>query len=280
MDNLTAGDWGRCNEKVNKLHIDLSKLSLLELANLLKSFEDVYHLAAVKLHNEENSLESILASNVNTSSRLFEASGIAGVKNVFFSSSLYTYGSMGPNPMRENDSAFPSNHYGASKLFGELSLEISARKYGFRGISGRFFFIYGPKQYAAGGYKSVIVKNMEYALREKSLEINGDGNQGLDYVYIDDCLTIIQKLMDSDFNGVVNISSGEARTINQLISAIQLITQWHKASHVDRDFTHGSIRIGSTSKLQSIIGPYEFLDFSEGLERTWNSIQHSVRNYE
>lgn len=272
IDNLTAGDWTRCRNEVKKIRMDLSTISSHELVDFLNGFEDVYHLAAVKLHNQENSLGQILANNVIASSKLFEASGIAGVKNVFFSSSLYSYGSFGPKPMSEGDVPIPNNDYGVSKLFGELSLEIAARKYGFRNLSARFFFIYGPRQYADGGYKSVIIKNFEKAIIGKPFEIYGDGEQALDYVYIDDCIEIIHKLMSTDFSGVVNLSSGSSVTIRTLIAEMQKITNATGIIFRNPDFTHGSVRFGSNEKLKSIIGEYSFTELTEGLQMTWESI--------
>lgn len=280
VDNLKSGDWSRCKSEVQKVNLDLSKLSLIELCTLLADYDDLYHLAAVKLHNEENSFEDILDNNVVSTSRLFEAAGLAGIKNVFFSSSLYAYGSMGPDIMNETDIPIPKTYYGASKLFGEIALEIAADKYGFRDVCARFFFIYGPKQFSDGGYKSVIVRNFENALAGQPLTIFGDGDQSLDYVYIDDCISIIEKLMKSDFSGVVNLASGVPVKIRQLVSMIQEITSVQEVIHCKPDFTQGSVRFGSNDKLQAIIGGFEFLDVSQGLIRTWTSMIGDPKSYD
>jgi len=272
VDNLKTGDWARCDSAVTKIDLDLAELSYSEICELVTGYDDVYHLAAVKLHNQNNSLEDILMNNCSVSAKLFDAAGSVGVKNIFFSSSLYAYGSMGPEPMVEDDALEPTTYYGASKRFGELALLIAARKYGFRALTARFFFIYGPNQYSEGGYKSVIVKNFENAIRLEPFQIVGDGKQALDYVYIDDCIEIIQKLMATDYSGVVNISSGMASTILTIVGEMKQITNNFNSINLDKDFTHGSVRYGSTSRLNEIIGGYTFLDLSQGLERTWKSI--------
>ena len=276
VDNLKSGDWSRCNSKVKRLNLDLAKLSSAELCKLLTGFDDVYHLAAVKLHNQKNSLSDIMENNVNLSAQLFESAGSVGIKNVFFSSSLYAYGSMGPKVMDENNVPRPDTFYGASKLFGEISLGIAASKYGFRGISARFFFIYGPKQFSDGGYKSVIVRNMENALRNQPLTIFGDGNQSLDYVYISDCISIIEKLMQSDYSGVVNVASGNPTKISELIETLQKLTTAKEIVYCEPDFTKNSKRFGSNQKLKTIIGEFDFVEISEGLRRTWTSMKGAV----
>ena len=52
----------------------------------------------------------------------------------------------------------------------------------------RYFFVYGPRQFAGTGYKSVIVKSLERLLAGQAPVVYGDGKQTLDYVYVDDAV--------------------------------------------------------------------------------------------
>jgi nucleoside-diphosphate-sugar epimerase len=56
------------------------------------------------------------------------------------------------------------------------------------------------------------------------IEIWGDGEQTRSFLYIDECLKGIRKLMDSDFIGPVNIGSEEMVTINRLAEMIMQIS--------------------------------------------------------
>ena len=67
-------------------------------------------------------------------------------------------------------------------------LRVDERKHSLGATVARLFFIYGPRQYAEGGYKSVIVSNFERLLRGEAPTVYGDGEQALDYVYIDDAI--------------------------------------------------------------------------------------------
>ena len=139
IDNLTSGDWVRCNPEINRLNHDLSKLEISEISDLFKGCEEVYHLAAVKLHNQKNSAKDVLENNIRATQKIFEACGIAGVKRVFFSSSLYAYGYHGPGLMIESNECSPMNEYGLSKLWGEHNLRIAALKHGMQFVNGRLF---------------------------------------------------------------------------------------------------------------------------------------------
>jgi nucleoside-diphosphate-sugar epimerase len=49
------------------------------------------------------------------------------------------------------------------------------------------------------------------------IEIWGDGEQTRSFLYIDECIEGVRRLMESDFSGPVNIGSDEMVTINQLV---------------------------------------------------------------
>ena len=55
------------------------------------------------------------------------------------------------------------------------------------------------------------------------IEIWGDGKQTRSFLYIDECLDGVRRLMDSDFTGPVNIGSEEMVTINHLAELVMNI---------------------------------------------------------
>ena len=191
-----------------------------------------------------------------------------------FTSSLYANGSLGPEPIEEDDHENPSTLYGASKLFSELDLKISSKKYGFSYAIARLFFIYGPKQFAIGGYKSVIVKNFQRFLEGQPMQINGSGNQILDYVYVEDCIKSLIGLSQSKFQGTVNVSSGVGVSVNELIIKMSEICGNNRIEHVEADWTEGTKRIGNNSLLAEVSGYKPNTPLIEGLGKTWESIKN------
>lgn len=272
IDNLSSGDWSRCEDTFEKTNCDLSTISAIELESLLSGYEYLFHLAAVKLHNVTNSDSTIIQSNIVASNKLFRAAGKAGIKRVIFTSSLYANGSLGPKHMTETDHELPTTVYGASKLFSESDLRISSKLYGFSYVITRLFFIYGPKQFALGGYRSVIVKNFEKFLNSEPMEIVGSGNQVLDYVYIDDCVQALAQIANLNYEGIVQISNGEGIRIVDLIDEMSRICKNSKIKNVEPDWTENTVRVGSKDLLQNLLGNLKKTPIEEGLRKTWESL--------
>jgi nucleoside-diphosphate-sugar epimerase len=166
----------------------------------------------------------------------------------------------------------PTTYYGASKLFGESSLKLNSDKFGFQYSIARLFFIYGEKQFALGGYKSVVIGNFERLKSGLPALVNGDGEQVLDYLYIDDCVDALICLMESKVNEIVNISSGQPITILDLTNRMMEIAGLQRFEFVDPDWTHGTKRVGDRSKMETLTGWIPRISLSEGLSRTWESL--------
>lgn len=272
MDNLSTGDWSRLNFDTLTSTFDISTRDLSEIQNALIGVDTLFHLSAVKLHNERNSFDDLLLNNIVATDRLFEAAGNAGVKNVVFTSSLYAYGLAKDNVISEETLPTPSTHYGASKLLGENLLAIAAKKYGFRYAIARLFFIYGPLQFASGGYKSVILKNFERMKAGLPAIINGDGEQVLDYLYLEDCVNALIELGSNPPNDIVNVSSSVPISINSLIGQMAEITGERGTLLTSADWTKGTRRVGSNQKINSLVGWSPRITLEEGLQKTWESL--------
>ena len=272
IDNLSTGSWDRVSSKVNKIDLDLTIAKDEELKKVFDGADVVYHLSAVKLHNQNNSFDSIIQNNVYASQRVFEAAGMAKVKRVIFTSSLYAYGLPGITPMKESSELIPITVYGASKVFGENLLKINSLKFGYSFGVARLFFIYGPNQFAEGGYKSVIISNFERIRRGISATITGDGKQILDYLYIDDCVEALKLLGETHQSDTFNISSGEGQSILELTKVMLQVALGDKFEFVEPDWTKGTIRIGSNQKLREQLGWTPQVSILDGITQTWKSL--------
>jgi UDP-glucose 4-epimerase len=272
LDNLSSGDWNRCSDLIHKHTIDLVNSKVEDIQRYFESVDYVFHFSASKLNSENKNIELMLQNNMNASLKVFTASGLSGVQKVIFSSSLYSYGSYGPGPMEEKNISHPDTFYGLTKFFGEQLLSLEAHKYNFQFVNARLFFIYGPHQYADGGYKSVIIKNFENIKNGKPVTIYGSGEQALDYVYIDDCIESLIQLAGSDFSGLVNISSGKPITVLELIHKMNQLTDSKEIDFLPADWTDGTIRFGLNNKLKSIIGWAPATKIEFGLKKTFESL--------
>ncbi len=149
------------------------------------------------------------------------------VKKIFYSSSACMYperNQLEPdNPNLKENSAYPAapdSEYGWEKLFSERLYLSFKRNYGLDVRIARFHNIFGPQGTWTGGKEkapAAMCRKVAEAEDGGEIEIWGDGEQTRSFLYIDECLEAVHRLMASeDFYGPVNIGSDEMVTINQL----------------------------------------------------------------
>ncbi len=152
------------------------------------------------------------------------------VERVFYSSSacIYpTHNQLDPsNPLCSEESAYPANpdsEYGWEKLFGERLYLSFARNHGVPVRIARFHNVFGPENEWRGGKEkapAALCRKVALAKDGDEIEIWGDGNQTRSFLYIDECLEGVSRLMESNFEGPVNIGSEEMISINDLAKMI------------------------------------------------------------
>jgi GDP-D-mannose 3',5'-epimerase len=157
----------------------------------------------------------------------------AGVKRFFYSSSacIYPdYNQLDPdNPKCSEDSAYPAapdSEYGWEKLFSERLYMSYMRNLGVQVRVARFHNIFGTEGTWTGGKEkapAALCRKVAEAEPGGEIEIWGDGCQTRSFLYIDECLEGVRRLVESDFTGPVNIGSEEMVTINQLAALVMQV---------------------------------------------------------
>ena len=273
IDNLSTGNWDRINPKVNKIESDIADLSEEILGEILETTDVVFHLSAVKLHNNVNSFDEMMRHNVVATEKLLRVSGESGVKTFVFTSSLYSYGLPSVVLTSEDTPLEPTTYYGASKVMGEHLVKMLAPKYGFDYSIARLFFIFGENQYAKGGYKSVIVNNFERLIQGQPAIVHGDGSQVLDYLHVSDCVTALISMAKSPTNTILNVSSSSPVTILDLTLEMIEIFGVGSLVHSEPDWTAGTYRVGSNKKLREMLSWDARVDLHQGLMKTLGSMR-------
>lgn len=277
IDNERSGDWSRVSQHVEQLSFDISELTVSQWRDILQPDDVVFHLAAEKYNSSKTTPERVFACNVLGTEKMIRAAAEIGISRLVFTSSLYAYGSLGPEMMSENDKLQPRTLYGASKSIGEDFLRTYSAEKGLSYNVARLFFIYGPNQFAQGGYKSVILMNFERILKGEPPLVFGDGQQELDYVYIDDCVESLIELSDSSLSGeIVNIASGSGVSIKNLTSKMLKIAE----TTIDpkfgpADWTANTKRIGSPDRMQEKFGWSASTPLEKGLSEVWKWMKSS-----
>ena len=112
------------------------------------------------------------------------------------------------------------------KLFSERLYFAYMRNHGVQVRVARFHNIFGPEGTWRGGREkspAALCRKVAEARDGGEIEIWGDGKQTRSFLYIDECVEGVRRLMDSDFTGPVNIGSEEMVTINRLAEMIMEI---------------------------------------------------------
>jgi GDP-D-mannose 3', 5'-epimerase len=207
------------------------------VASVVNGVEDVYQLAAdmggagyifTGEHDAAVMHNSVLI-NLNT----LQLGTEAGVKRFFYSSSACIYpehNQMDPlNPVCTESSAYPAgpdSEYGWEKLFSERLYLSYMRNYGITVRIARFHNIFGPDGTWDGGKEkapAALCRKVAQAPEGGEIEIWGDGMQTRSFLYVDECVEGVRRLMESDFIGPVNIGSEEMVTINQLAELVMQV---------------------------------------------------------
>ncbi len=158
----------------------------------------------------------------------------AGVKKVFYSSSACMYPAYNQtdpnNPNCAESSAYPAepdSEYGWEKLFSERLYFAFFRNHGLDVRVARFHNIFGPEGTWHGGREkapAALCRKIAEQSDGGEIEMWGDGEQTRSFLYIDECLEGICRLMNSEtFRGPVNIGSEEMVTINGMAQTIMEI---------------------------------------------------------
>jgi len=278
IDDERSGDWRRVRVPCTRLRRDIADLAPEELIELCAGADAVFHLAAEKHNSAKATPQKIIDVNISATRRLFDAAARAGRPKVVFASSLYAYGSMGPEPMRETDLPTPTTMYGVSKLAGEHLLRVAQRDHGLPWSVARLFFVYGPRQYAEGGYKSVIVSNFERLARGEAPTVFGDGEQSLDYVFIDDVVGALLAMVAPEHDGkTLNVASGQGTTVNALTAAMLHASDSQLAPRTcPPDWTAGSRRVGDPAAAGRELGWKAGTPLEVGLQRCWDWLGEST----
>ena len=271
IDNERSGDWSRVNPSCERINADLGDMTVDDFAQVCAGSDGIFHLAAEKYNSSKSSPEKVLNVNILGMHRLLEGAAKVGNPKVVFTSSLYAYGSMGPLPMAEDDVLTPPTMYGLSKVAGENLLRVAQRDHNQRWAVARLFFVYGPDQYAEGGYKSVIQSNFERLARGEQPTINGDGEQSLDYIFIDDVVKALLQLHQNENDGaLVNIGNGAAITINALTDLMQETAGSKlEPKFIPADWTHRSSRVGDNTHCRRTFAWEPETSLHDGLRQFW-----------
>jgi nucleoside-diphosphate-sugar epimerase len=232
-------------------------------------------------------LRSIL---INT--HMVEAAYRAGARRYFFSSSACAYNTQlqqDPNvrALKESDAypAMAERGYGWEKLMSEMFCEEYWHERGMKTFIARFHNVYGPYGTWDGGREkapAAICRKTIEAMDRNDLRITiwGDGHQTRSFMYIDDCVRGIDRIMHCDklIATPINLGSHELVSINELVSKVEKIAGVKLKRQYDLDAPRGVAgRNSDNTFIKQMLKWEPDTPLDKGLAATYKWIQEQYR---
>ncbi len=253
---------------------------------LCRGAADVYQLSADMggMGFIENN-KALCMLSVLTNTHMLLAAQEAGAGRFFFSSSACVYNAdkqKDPNltALAEADAypALPEDGYGWEKLFSERMCRHFREDFGIQTRVARFHNVYGPHGTWCGGREKAPAAVCRKVIAAKasgdhSIEIWGDGTQTRSFMYIDDCVEGILKIMDSGILEPINLGSSEMVTINQLVDIAESIAGVKLERRYKLDAPRGVAgRNSDNTKIKGYLGWEPSISLRDGIRKTYEWI--------
>jgi nucleoside-diphosphate-sugar epimerase len=254
-------------------------------------FDEIYQFAADMggagfVFTGENDAD-IMHNSAIVNLNMLEASWRRNNRRIFYSSSacMYPeYNQVDPNnPNCAENSAYPAapdSEYGWEKLFSERLYLAYLRNKSMDVHIARFHNIFGPEGEWTGGREkspAAICRKVAMAKSGDTIEVWGDGNQTRSFLYIDECIEGVNRLLKADWPGPVNIGSDEMVTINQLVDIVADIA----GKQINKHHIPGPLgvrgRNSDNNLIQQKLGWRPTRTLRSGLENTYSWIEDQVR---
>ena len=245
---------------------------------------DMGGIGYISFHHGESAHNNVLIST-----HMLEASRLNGASHFFFASSACVYpqslqNSPDVTPLREEDvsPADPDEGYGWEKLFTEKLCRYYADEYGLETRVARFHNVYGPLGTYQGGREkapAAICRKVALATDGGDMELWGDGLQTRSFMYIDDCVEGISRLIKSDCREPLNLGTDRLVTINELVDIVcQIAGKSLKKNH-DLTAPQGVRgRNSDNSRLRQVMGWEPSITLEAGLATTYRWIESQLRS--
>jgi UDP-glucose 4-epimerase len=266
LENLEAA---KAQGNLTVVSGDIRDRSLVN--ELMQGVDIVFHQAAVRITQCAEDPRLALEVLADGTFNILEAGVRAGVKKMIAASSASVYGLADEFPTPESHSGYHNRTvYGAAKMFNEGLLRSFHQMYGLEYIALRYFNVYGPRMDTCGAYTEVLIRWMERLADGKPCLILGDGNQTMDFVFIDDVARaniIAAKSPVTD--EVLNVASGIETSLNELAAALgramgrDLRTEYGPARKVNAI----PRRLADTQRAERLLGFRTQVSLEEGLSR-------------
>jgi GDP-D-mannose 3',5'-epimerase len=270
FETLDLRDWKNCVRATRCID---------EVYNLAADMGGIGYITAY--------LADIARNNTLINTHMLEASRSNCVKKFLFSSSACVYAqykqkSAEVTPLSEEDAypADPEPGYGWEKLFAEQMCAYYWKDYKFETRCVRFHNVYGPLGTYDGGKEkapAAISRKVALANNGDEIEVWGDGQQTRSFMYVEDCVEGLRRLMASDYREPLNLGTDELITVNRLVDLISSIAGKSVRKVHDLSKPQGVRgRNSDNNRLRQVLGWEPSISLARGLVPTYRWIEAEV----
>jgi GDP-D-mannose 3',5'-epimerase len=284
VDIKPISRWYQVFDDVENVVADLKLLD--KCRDACRGVSEIYNLAADMggMGFIENN-RALCMLSVLTNTHLLQAAHEASVNRFFYSSSACVYNAdkqrnAEVTPLKESDAypAMAEDGYGWEKLFSERMCRHFREDFGLETRVARFHNVYGPYGTWDGGREkapAAICRKVIHAVETGAdeIEIWGDGRQTRSFMYIDDCVEGIRRIIKSDVTEPLNLGSDELTTINGLVEMVEDIAGVQFRHRHNLSAPKGvNGRNSDNTLIKKYLGWAPEIRLREGMERTYEWI--------
>ena len=288
VDVKSMDDWYQVHPEAENLVLDLNDLDACRKA--VAGMDEVFNLACNMGGMgfiENNKGLCMISVLINT--HLLMACREEGVERYFYASSACVYnGDKQTDPnnpgLKEADAypALPEDGYGWEKLFSERMCRHFREDFGVLTRVARFHNVYGPQGTYKGGREKAPAAMCRKVIEAEqsgnhSMEIWGTGTQTRSFMYIDDCVEGIKRIMYSDVIEPLNLGSDEMVSINQLVDIVEDIAGVKLERHYNLDAPKGvNGRNSDNTLIKENLGWAPAISLRDGMGKTYDWIKEQM----
>jgi len=287
VDKKPLAEWYLHTPGVESLSLDVSQEA--NCHRVCEGAAEVYNLAADMGGMgfiERFRIECLRSILINT--HMIEAAYRAGARRYFFSSSACAYNILlqqdpEVRALKESDAypAMAERGYGWEKLMSEMFCQEYWAERGLKTAIARFHNVYGPHGTWDGGREkapAALCRKVIEAIEKQDLNITlwGDGTPTRSFMYIDDCVKGIDKIMHCDALTAtpINLGSSELVSINELLSKVEKVAGVKLRRHYDLNAPRGVAgRNSDNTFIQQVLKWEPGTSLDKGLATTYQWIK-------
>lgn len=274
LDNLSRGTLANVEAALRDPRVALVRGDIRDLdtlRRLTRGMDAVIHMAAQRITACAAEPLDALGVMCCGSFNVVEAARAAGVRKVVAASSASVYGLADSFPTREEHHPYNNRTwYGATKVMLEGLLRSYNDMYGLPYVALRYFNVYGPRMDLHGKYTEVLIRWMERIAAGEPPLIFGDGEQSMDFVYIEDVARANVLALQAEVSDeVFNVASGTETSLEQLAAALLRVmgSRLQPEHGPERKINAVSRRLADTGKAERLLGFTAEVGLEAGLAR-------------